>query len=511
MSKLHAQMALLGTIDEVVRNARQPETVKMVESFLPGTTGIGQQGWYRELKHFLSRKELSPRDEAGGAIERSGPVTFPSYDEAINELMAGGEPASPAVRSRSLFACTILSIATTTEGGQLPPIEGWDPSKQVPDPLDALMPVIAPEIRTSATSIPGLGKLSSADPAEEMKSTLRGLTSREEYLNYTRVLASTRELDPETRDVMNRPVVCTGSLRKVDGQFCTLLTTSWEPPFTISQIKEVIDPHNWPDLCDFFVSMTDQAAIVPDLSRGWTRVLESVSGDKTQWQMRTALRYWKGLTTPGGGIFINYDLDNPRVNDCKLLEVDAGYIWATPINPDDPNSTVRLRTCKQVRIRGVSSTATAALGCGFGWGDAMSQMFVEGVERPPDNRVVFGDPSVERPAATTTAVQKPADGEESDEDIAEEAEEVELLKGWRGAIIEAMRLQMTTGIEKAQLLGSEFAVQWSDGDGFSMEDVKKFGEDCGREMTSYAVGIFKEAAAALQPQSDAADATGGND
>ena len=164
MSKLHAQMALLGTIDEVVRNARQPETVKMVESFLPGTTGIGQQGWYRELKHFLSRKELSPRDEAGGAIERSGPVTFPSYDEAINELMAGGEPASPAVRSRSLFACTILSIATTTEGGQLPPIEGWDPSKQVPDPLDALMPVIAPKSERQQPRYPALASYPAPTP-----------------------------------------------------------------------------------------------------------------------------------------------------------------------------------------------------------------------------------------------------------------------------------------------------------------------------------------------------------
>ena len=94
---------------------------------------------------------------------------------------------------------------------------------------------------------------------------------------------------------LGRPVVCTGALRKIDGKFCTVLTTSWASPFTLAQIKKIIDPLNWPDLCDFFVTMDPQTVRTPDASLGWSRVLESVSGDPKQWQMRTALRYWKGV------------------------------------------------------------------------------------------------------------------------------------------------------------------------------------------------------------------------
>src|SRR5436305_327664 len=85
MSKLHAQMALLGTIDEVVERSENPATPKIVESFLPGTTGVGQRGWYRELKRFLSRDELAPRDRAG-EITRAAPVFLPGIDDAVSEL-----------------------------------------------------------------------------------------------------------------------------------------------------------------------------------------------------------------------------------------------------------------------------------------------------------------------------------------------------------------------------------------------------------------------------------------
>lgn len=516
MSKLHAQMALLGTIDELVRHTDNDETIKVVESFLPGTTGVGQQGWYGELQRFLSKDELK-RDAYGNELERDGDVTFPSYTQALDELrsepLPGEKPASPGTQSRALFAATVLSKAIEAEGTHLPPVPGLDPLREV-DPLDALMPMIARNMSGPLPPMPGLEQPnSSGNAVEDMTSAFRSVKSRQDYVNMTSSLARIEVVDPELKDIMMRPVVCTGALRKIDGQFCTLLTTSWDSPFTLSQIKEIIDPHNWPDLCDFFVSMDDQDPIKPDRTRGWTRVLESVSGDKTQWQMQTALRYWKGVTTPGDGVYINYDLDDPRVKDCKLVEVDAGYLWATPLDADDPDSTVRLRTCKQVRIRGVSSTATAALSCGFGWGDAMSQMFEQGVKHPPADSTKFA-PSQERPIEVgktdPSAMPTPADGE-SDHEIEEAAEEVELIKGWRGAIIEAMRKQLTEGIDKASDLGTDFAVRWSDGEGLSLEDVKEFGARYGSDMTAYATGIFKEAAAALHPPPEAANATGGND
>lgn len=508
MSKLHAQMALLGTIDEIVQQSENPSTLKIVESFLPGTTGVGQQGWYRELKRFLNRDELAPT----GGITRSGPVFLPGIDEAVSELNAlpqAGESASPAMESRALFAATVLSIVGTNEPNVR--IEGWDRSGR--DPLEALLPSV---LRNRSEPFPTTESVFSDDPVVQLKGELVAVTTRQGYLDFTKGLANDhqRQLDPQVSDMLKRPVVCTGALRRVDGKFCTLLTTDWVSPFTLSDVKAKIDPHNWPDLCDFFDSMTDQPPASPDTSRGWARVLESVTGDPTQWEMRTALKFWNGLSKPGEGIgegiYVNYDLDIPRVGDCKLVEIDAGYIWATPINPNDPNSKVRIRTCKQVRIRGVSTTATAALACGFGWGDAMSQMFAEDLGKNPTDFVASKESA---PANTGkgngSSMQKPPD-DQSDADIAAAAEEVELLAGWRGAIITAMQGQMSKGIETATKIGTDFAIRWSDGDGFGLEDVTKFGKQCGEEATKYAADAFKAAAAALQPKPEDANATGGD-
>jgi hypothetical protein len=162
----------------------------------------------------------------------------------------------------------------------------------------------------------------------------------------------------------------------------------------------------------------------------------------------------------------------------------------------------------------VSPTATAALGCGFGWGDAMSQMFKDGVEVPPGDRVAFGLPSTERPIIgdlDNTATNRPANAGHSDAGIAQAAEDVELIDGWRGASIEAMRVQMGDGIDRAKRLGTDFAVRCRDGDGFGLDDVVKLGADSGREMTDYATGVFEAAAAALQPQAEDANGKGGSD
>jgi hypothetical protein len=512
-------MALLGRIDEVVcHGTLKDETVKMIESFLPGTTGIGQRGWYGELELFLQRKELLPRDEAtGDTIRRSGPVVFPSYTDALAELRAAPtleeKAASPSTRSRALYAATILSKAALLEEGELPVPPGWDPSQQVPDPLDELMPTLVRSTSEPLPPIPNIETPPTGDPVEDLKAALREVRSPAEYAAVTAFVAKAG-VDPELADVLDRPVVCTGALRKIDGKFCTVLTTSWDSPFTLAQIKKIIDPLNWPDLCDFFVTMDPQTVRTPDASLGWSRVLESVSGDPKQWQMRTALRYWKGVVKDKDGsetgIYVNYDLDElPRVGDCKLLEVDAGFIWATPHTPGDDKSLVRIRTSKQVRIRGVSLTATAAMACGFGWGDAMSQMFGE---TPATTKQTWSASVLQaKPSNAGQSTQKQPSDSQTEDEIDEAAEDVELLVGWRGAIIKAMQTQMTAGIERAKSLGTDFAVRWSDGDGFSQDDVNKFGTRYGKEMTEYATGMFEAAGAALQPKRKKADANEGND
>ena len=59
-----------------------------------------------------------------------------------------------------------------------------------------------------------------------------------------------------------------------------------------------------------------------------------------------------------------------------MVEVDNGYIWITPLNAtNSPSQTgVQIRTSKQERVQGLSPTATSALGCLLGWGNAAYEL-----------------------------------------------------------------------------------------------------------------------------------------
>jgi len=311
-------------------------------------------------------------------------------------------------------------------------------------------------------------------------------------------------------DVALRPIPCTGALRKVDGRYCTLLKTDWCQPFiTLAEMKAIIDPQNWPHLCDFFVRMTPQAKLIPDTTRGWSRVLETVSGDKTQWELRTALKYWKGVFTSSDDISINYDLDDPRVGDDSLVEVDSGYIWITPAVPDDHSKGVRIRTCKAVRICGLSATATAALGCIMGWGDAASQMLVVKAKRPPSGVISFGNPSVDTGPPGVGAGAGAAAARPSSAAVLAAAEKVELPVGWRGALITNVQNEVNATINVAAPLATDLLTRWSD-DGLSAEDIKAFGERSGRDLTARAVKMFNAAAGSIRPSPGKTDANEGN-
>lgn len=525
MSKLHAQMALFGALDEIVTQTDDPVIRDTVEAFLPGTTGVGQRGWYAELQRFLNKNDLVPRDETGAPLQR-GPVTMPGLTEAMAELTnqplpgqpppADEGPPPPDVMARSIFAATVFNKLSRT--APLPPVTGWVPGSA--DPLTTLVPMAEPKpgsppVAQPAPPVAGAPPLGAPplpqQPGGPLRDMLMNVNNRQEYELLVTGLARSNAMNP---DIGGLPVPCTGALRRVGGQFCSVLTTDWEQPeLTLAEMRRVIDPNNWPELCDFFVSMTPQTPLNPDPSRGWTRVLETVSGDETQWQLRTALKYWKGISTPDEGIYINYDLDRPRIGDDPLVEVDAGYIWITPIVPGNPDSGVRIRTSKAVRIRGLSPTATAALGCFSGWGDAASQMLVAKAKNPEHECTEF-EPSVNVDAAFRpgTSSKKPATGSPgmpSNTALLDAAEDVELLDGWRGALIDNVRTQVDAFIDKAAPLADELLTRWSDG--LSVEDIKGFGQRASRDMTDYAVSLYSAAANALRPPTETAEANEGQE
>jgi hypothetical protein len=518
MSKLHAQMALFGTIDDIVRKSDNLEIVTTAEKFLPGMTGFGKRGWFGELKEFLAKPELAPQSPNADSEPR--PRTpqdiFPSLTAAIAEIderQPAPEPPpqtdppsspppppppapepppaadtqTPTDVARTLLAATILSkmhdILLKT-GRSIPGLD----FPEVLDPLGDLLPQNVRTLPSGSEEIPGLEPI----PGDMMLTLRNYLVDSDGQNEFQTRLATLARFNVIDGDVADAKPLCTGGLRKIDGHYCSVLTTDYtRPNLTVDDIKRVIEPHNWPTLCpSFFREISDQS---PALNRGWNRVLEVVSADPTVWELRTALRYWKGETTPQGGYYINYDLDTDRAGDCMMVQVDAGYLMITPADLPDGTTGVRIQTRKQVRIRGMSSTASAVLACFMGWGDVSSRMLTDHAKPPFPGAVDFGnasrDPGAGAVAATTPL---PADPDPTDEEIGDAADQTQLPRGWRGAIISGFQQELTEFIDVATVGASNLYSKWSDG--MTSTDVEEFGKQFGGDMTHYAAGLLNAAA-----------------
>lgn len=518
MSKLHAQLALFGVIDEIVMRTSDPRIAAEIEKFLPGTTGPGQRGWYRELTRFISQDALLPKSADGNPQPRVGAVRMPNYTESLRLIHGDdvdGFPriddqdvATPTVLLNSLFATAVigrlLSLSLIPASLKFP---GWDPTIQ---PTEVILEVAAGEGTSPRTSEPPPMDNPIAPPGgplpkqltTEALVNLTGRAAFEELINDHPSIRRTAANDP-----LIGQVAATGVLRRVDGRWCSVLTTNVErPDITLDQLKKILDPQNWPKLCSFFVSMTPQQKREVDISRGWERVLETVSGDPTQWQLRTALRYWKGHSSTGDSIFVNYDLDLPRANDDNLVEVDSGYIWITPLKPGQGNSGVRIRTSKAVRIRGLSATATAALAGFFGWGDASNDMLIRNINKPIKGLIDFGPPvpdpgAVSQNAITDAQAAAALVAAAGGGQLLDAAENLEMLVGWRGALIQNLSKEADSFLETvARPLATDFVAKWSDG--LTADDIRAFGATGGSTLTSYAVSAFGAAARALRSPSD---------
>lgn len=502
MSKLHAQVALFGTIDDVLRDNDDVEIVATVERFMPGLTGFGKRGWFGELRAFLAKPELAP---PGQTDPRSAEEMFPSLPKAVKELEVpaepepsgeppSGEPGSddqtPTDVLRMLFASTVLcklhDLVVARVGNHPPPgldfADSGDPLMQLLDKRLAALP-------TGSEAIPGIDPvLAEEDPIGAVRQYLVTSEDLAEFQSRIGTLAQAGVLDGAVAD--GKPL-CTGGLRKINGQYCSVLTTDYiRTDLTVEHVKRIMEPHNWPKLCpSFFRGMVDQN---PMQVRGWSRVLEIVSGDPKLWELRTALRYWKGEATPDGGFYINYDLDKTRTGDGMLVQVDAGYLLITPLPPDSPKPGVRIRTSKQVRIRGMSSTASAVLACFMGWGDISSRMLTDRAKPPFTEMVDFGNLSRDPGAQKGDPADAPLIGEKpTDEQIGAAAKEIQLPKNWRSALIDGFQKEFTKFSSVATIGASDFYRRYSDG--MTQEDVKAFGADFGKKLTAYAAGLLNAA------------------
>lgn len=264
---------------------------------------------------------------------------------------------------------------------------------------------------------------------------------------------------------------CTGLLRKVNGEFVTVITTEYKDmPVTVEQMKKVIDPQNWPSYCSFFQNMKFLGI---DENR-WTRILEEVG---TDFRLRTMLKFWKG-ELPGGGIFVNYDLDDHRSTadgDDGLVLVDNGYIQISPAAVD---GHVDIFTSKELLIPGLSPTATAILACQFGWAEVGEQMFDAAAKIAESN----GKLKFEKGWAPSDK-DKPGKPEPKVSGI-----EQRMPKGLRGEMIQAATQQVDAFADRATIVAEDFARAWEDG--LDREEVKRIAATFGQQMADYSLQLF---------------------
>lgn len=490
MTNREAQLAYFGAIDDAVCRATNPDTVRMVNEFLPGSTSPGRRGWYGELQRYVNQNRdvlqpLTPPEPAADGPATAPSIVFPSLVEAVQDVQDAAapdsvrDPKAAPMTARLLYASTVLSKISEMEN---PVVFGagndsvFRPQDQV-DPLTLLLEQTSQRQRSDCWN------------------SAAQLRAANDPVTYASEVGRLVDDGMISKAVAVQPGTCNGRLRNVGGRFCSVVTTDWpRPDITLDEMSATIEPFNWPLLYDFFVDMLKPR---PRTTNGWTRVLEVVSPDRTKWQLRTTLKYWKATTTDTG-ICINYDLDEVRdPRDSHLVEVDSGYIWITR-----EGDGVRIRTSKALRIRGLSPSATAALACHSGWSDAGAQLLTEDAKNPPQGCIAF-DPY--------SPITEPDDDGGDDHDghagaeptgAAESAaENLDLPTGWREELIGTMSTQVSAYVDTLSGLAAESADKW--GDGIDVDDVKSLGGRWSEQITAYAVNAFEAAMDTMRPASTA--------
>ncbi|OBF16149.1 hypothetical protein [Mycobacterium sp. ACS4331] len=499
MVEPQAQLACFGAIDEALPQC-SPGTVRMVEEQLPGVTRPGRRGWYGELQRFLTRNEdaLRPLDQ-----DRPASVTLPDFTDAVamvfdepRERVLGTEPVAVraptaqdliedcASNASSLIrASTVINKIVEAENGTHVFGEKAADALLFDGNVDPLAVVV-----NHATALP-------EDRSVEIASKLRATTCRAE------VDQTLREMVNEDPDTVSLRIEdhYTARLRNLKGRWSSILSSDWQrPELTLEQFKRFIEPRNWHLLYDFFSAMEWNR---PQTSNGWTRILEVVSPDPLdRWMLKTTLRYWK-TDTRDGGICINYDLAELRdPHDSRLVEVDNGYIWITNLDREDPDAGVRVRASKELRIRGLSPTATAALGIYTGWPDAAAQLLTAKAASPPDGCIEFGPVSpTEEPAhAGPHGAADTSDTDELGQPTAP-TEAPDLPPGWREALLDNAQTQALEFSKTVSGLTKHTVNKWSDG--IKPSDIVDIGTDWGTTLTDFAVSSFEQAVNTVRPPS----------
>ena len=537
LNLLQSQLSFFGAIDQAVLYAQQghgenPDTVlRTVEALLPGTTGFGQAGWYRELEQFANRP----------GVRNPGlrSVAFPTVEQALEYLQATDH------EQRMQLATAALGGEPTTEPSPEPSAEATTepPSPPVPRPPAEPTPehpagpaelpegvgnydtyhdpvlaratyaaMVLANIANLGGLPPGLSDIPDL-PAQIMAAAVNFWGGTPENFN-----PGDPTSDPTVRSLLNeakriksrkqwhtfaakkvtekfadQSLPCFGTLEADGDQYCsTLYTNATDNDLSVNDIKKIVDPRNWSLCCKFFCTVVAQYK--PYAKHGWSRILETIGPECSEWCLHTALIFYYGRDD-SGGIFVNYDLDTNRQGDSGMVEVDNGYIWITPLNGTDPSKKgVRIRTSKQERVQGLSPTATSALGCLLGWGDAANELLSGTARKVIDGKIpgaTLASFALTPPNSYTSQMdsgvpQPPAPGAHA------------TLPPNFANTVDDVRKLLNDLIDRTRDVTADAATRWLDG--MSREDVKKITSEIGTNLRQYALEVYQTAESNVKPE-----------
>jgi hypothetical protein len=204
-----------------------------------------------------------------------------------------------------------------------------------------------------------------------------------------------------------------------------------------------------------------------DDAYGWSRVLEHISTNRRKYDIKTALKFWKGQV--GDAALMNYALDDARTStdDDLLVDVDNGCIQITPLVGEEG---VRVYTTKEVRIEGLSASATAIWADVNGWADVGRQMLFGPCPEPEHGYHEWNDslaPSVLAPTAGYPGCDAPP----------------KLPEGARGELVSQSVKLLADYVDDVSTRSADFADATYDR-GVDLSGVRAFSADLGATMAA---------------------------
>ncbi|MCV7281974.1 hypothetical protein H7J88_20300 [Mycolicibacterium flavescens] len=370
MATLPNLLALYGALDPAESTSNEPEAAEVAARYLPATEGRG--GWYRSIVDFFA-----PRNEA----------VFPDVDRALESIADSTDEGADALTIPQTARLVYVLGALSHHPDYAPRVEEREGL------FARVLALAGPEGRETPVEV-GYGL------QQHLFDEFDGFA---DWAHVTRTAVRMGLLEAKIAAVSP----CRASVQTVRGYRCAVIdTVSVRPDITLTNLKNVIDPLNWPmNSPELFCGMDKQK---PFEVNGWRRVLESVSLGCSLGLERlvTPLKYYNSDVSATKS-FVVYELDKGPKDGDGRVKVDQGFIKMEALKPG-----VRVRTKKIVHITPLSPEAQVVLVCASGYAAMADEMMFGNADDTPADAVKWkpskpGSGQTESPATDSPTPPQP--------------------------------------------------------------------------------------------------------